>query len=177
MNRLRCFFLALAIGAPALALAQWQWIDANGRKVFSDQPPPASIPAKNILKQPAAGGKGMKAVEAEPAAPAPVAAAAASAKAPPAPKLSGKDKELEAKKKQAEAEAAAKKEAEDQAAAKVHAENCKRAKQAKGTLDSGMRVATVNDKGEREVMDDAQRAAETKRLEAVIARECAAAAQ
>ncbi|WP_216088085.1 DUF4124 domain-containing protein, partial [Shigella flexneri] len=29
-----------------------QWVDKDGRKVFSDRPPPVDVPAKNILKQP-----------------------------------------------------------------------------------------------------------------------------
>ena len=42
-------------------------------------------------------------------------------------------------------------------------------------LDSGIRIVRANAKGEREFMDDAIRAAETKRLEAVIASDCKAA--
>jgi hypothetical protein len=38
-----------------------------------------------------------------------------------------------------------------------------------------VRVARMNDKGEREYMDDAARAAETKRLEGIIASDCKAA--
>ncbi|MBK6368163.1 MAG: DUF4124 domain-containing protein [Polaromonas sp.] len=41
------YFLSLTVLANVLpAAAQYQWIDANGRKVYSDQPPPASVPAK-----------------------------------------------------------------------------------------------------------------------------------
>ena len=43
---------------------------------------------------------------------------------------------------------------------------------AKANLDSGMRMARTNDKGEREVLDDAQRADELKRVNAIIASEC-----
>ena len=56
--------------------------------------------------------------------------------------------------------------------AKAKAENCARAKKAKATFDSGARIATTNAKGEREIMDDAARAVETKRLEGIIATEC-----
>jgi hypothetical protein len=35
-------------------LAQWQWIDKDGRKVYSDRSPPSDIQEKNILKRPAA---------------------------------------------------------------------------------------------------------------------------
>src|SRR5438067_13527630 len=86
---LRTTFLVLACAAAPLALAQWHWIDKDGRKVFSDQAPPPDVPAGKILKRP-----GGRAVEAEPQAPAASQAAAAAA-----PKVSGKDKELEERKK------------------------------------------------------------------------------
>ena len=34
--------------------AQWQWIDKDNKKVFSDQAPPSEIPDKNILRRPGA---------------------------------------------------------------------------------------------------------------------------
>lgn len=166
MNLLRVTVIGLACALPAISFAQWQWIDNNGRKVFSDQSPPADIPARNILKQP--GVKGA-------AAPEPVAAAAsqpAKAAALPSPKLSGKDKQLEDKKKQAEAAEAEKKKALEEQAATMRAENCQRAKRSKAMFDSGTRIARMNDKGEREILDDAARAAETRRLEGIIASDC-----
>ena len=50
--------LLLLIAACSLSLsaaAQWQWIDKDGRKVFSDRPPAADIKDKDIVKQPGAG--------------------------------------------------------------------------------------------------------------------------
>jgi hypothetical protein len=172
MKLLRVTLLGIACTAlPALCLAQWQWIDKDGRKVFSDQSPPADIPAKNILKQPtgakARGGE----ISMTPAAPASAAVSAAKPAAS-APKLSGKDKELEEKKKLAEAAEAEKKKAHEEEIAKARAENCERTKRAKATLDSGVRLSQTNAKGEREILDDAQRAAEGKRLEKLIASEC-----
>ena len=43
--------LACLAGASS-ALAQWQWRDANGRRIFSDSPPPASVADKDILQRP-----------------------------------------------------------------------------------------------------------------------------
>jgi len=169
MNLLRATLLGVALALPAASFAQWQWIDKDGHKVFSDQSPPADIPAKNILKQP--GPRGRPVAPAEPAASAPAQAAA------PVPKLSGKERELEEKKKQAEAAEAEKRKAQEEQLAKEHAENCTRAKSAKASFDSGVRITRTNEKGEREYLDDAQRAAETKRIEAIIARECKPAAQ
>jgi hypothetical protein len=151
------------------ALAQWQWIDASGRKVFSDTAPPAGIPDKSILKRP--GFQPDKAP-----APAPEAEAANLAKpaTAPMPKLSGRDESLEAKKKLAEEAEKAKKKADQEKLAKDRAENCARAKQAKVTLDSGIRIATTNAKGEREIMDDKARASEAQRLNEIIRSDCGA---
>ncbi|HVL74811.1 MAG TPA: DUF4124 domain-containing protein, partial [Noviherbaspirillum sp.] len=43
--------LMLATFATAVQ-AQYVWVDERGRKQFSDMPPPASVPAHRILKQP-----------------------------------------------------------------------------------------------------------------------------
>jgi hypothetical protein len=40
------------------------------------------------------------------------------------------------------------------------------------SLDSGMRLARVNDRGEREILDDKQRAEETQRARSVVASDC-----
>jgi hypothetical protein len=155
----RTFILAIAGGTFALtAFAQWQWIDKDGRKVFSDRSPPADIQEKDILKRPGGNTR----VAAAPAiASAPAAPAAAAGKTS-APKLSGKDAELEARKKQAEEQEATKKKAEEEKVAKAKAENCERAKRYLTTLQSGVRISQTNAKGEREIMDDSKRAEETK---------------
>lgn len=160
----RTFILAIAGGSFALtAFAQWQWMDKDGRKVFSDRSPPADIQEKDILKRPG-GSKRVTAAPVSASTPAsPDAAAPAAAGKAIAPKLSGKDAQLEAKKKQAEEEEAAKKKAEEEKVAKAKAENCERAKRYLTTLQSGVRISQTNDKGEREIMDDSKRAEETKR--------------
>jgi type IV secretory pathway VirB10-like protein len=166
MKSLRVTLLGLALAVPALCFAQWQWVDKDGRKVFSDQPPPADVPAKNILKQP--GGKGARSVPVPESAEASVPAKPAA----PAPKVSGKDKDLEEKRRQAEAAAAKREQAQEEELAKQRADSCDRAKRAKAIIDYGQRLQQVNSKGEREVMDDAARAIETKRLEGIVARDC-----
>ncbi len=172
MKMLRVIFLAAAL-LPALACAQWQWIDKDGHKVFSDRSPPADVPAKNIMKQP--GGKPMP-VPAEAEAPADAAADANAKAAAPGsqtaanlPKVSGKDKALEAKKKQAEDDAAARKKTDDDKLAQIKAENCERTRRALQSVTSGARVRVPNEKGELEYMSDEQRAAETKRLQGIAA--------
>ncbi len=165
---LKPLVLALVAGSfTVAAVAQWQWIDKDGRKVFSDQSPPPDILEKNILKRP--GNASRMAVSVPVAAASAASAPAASASAP---KLSGKDTELEAKKKKAEEEAAAKKKAEEEKVAKSKAEYCDRAKGALTTLQSGVRMSGMNSKGEREVFDDERRALETKRAQDSIASNC-----
>jgi len=170
MKVAHALLLGLTLTAAIAAQAQYQWVDKDGRRVFSDRPPPADIPAKNVLTQP----RGARAPQAAPVA-GPAASAsepASAAAAAPRPPAGGVDKVLEEKKKQNEAAEAARKKADEERAAASRAENCKRAMSAKATLESGMRMARVNDKGEREVLDDAQRAAELKRVNAIIASDC-----
>lgn len=169
LQKILTFTLASACVA---ASAQWQWIDKDGHKVFSDRAPPADILDKNILKRPA--GK------LPPAAPTPDAGVAADAGNPAAAapsagnggKVTGVDKDLEAKKKQAADTEAAKRKAEEERITKAKIENCARAKQAKTTFDSGIRISRTNAAGEREIMDDAARAAEAKRIQSVIDADC-----
>lgn len=166
MKAARIALLALVCSVPLAASAQWQWVDKEGRKVFSDQAPPADIPAERVLRAPR--GRALPAAAAD----APVAAAAPAAAAPVLPKPTGKDPALEEKRKQAAAAEAAKKKAEEEKVAAVRAENCEQARSAKAGLDSGVRIARTDAKGERSYLDDAQRAAELKRMEEVIARDC-----
>ena len=166
----RTLILAVAGGAFSLtALAQWQWIDKDGRKVYSDRSPPADIPAKNILKMPRGSRIVAQPVPNEdPGAPS----------APPVkngantPKLTGKDAQLEARKKQAEDEEAAKKQVDEEKLAKAKADNCDRAKKALAGFESGQRVPYTNAKGERDYMDDNMRAAEIKRIQGIVASDC-----
>lgn len=160
MKIVRAGLVAIACFAATVALAQWQWLDSSGRKVFSDQPPPPGTPPEKILKQP-----GSRAAEPEPAQ-------AASAAAAPSPKVSGRDKVLDEKRRAAAAAEAEKHKAEETEVAKSAAENCQRAKESRATLDAGTRLWQVNAKGERVIMDDAARAAERQRMDEVIKRDC-----
>jgi type IV secretory pathway VirB10-like protein len=151
--------------------AQWLWVDKDGRKVFSDRSPPSDILEKNILKRP--GQTKARVAPEGGAEDAPKAAApAASATSAATPKMSALDKELADRKKKAELAEESKRKAEEEKMKQAKAENCERAKSAKANLDSGIRIARVNQQGEREVMDDAARAAETKRVQAIVDSEC-----
>ena len=167
--RTRSIALILVTSAmSASAFAQWQWIDNTGRKVFSDTAPPPGIPDKNILKQPN-GQPPLRASSTPDAA----SQEDTLAEKPLAPKSSGSDPKLEAQRKKIEAAELAQRKAERERIAKIRAEHCAQAKKAQATLDSGLRIATLNDKGEREILDDKARAAERGRLAGVVESECA----
>ncbi len=165
----KLLLLVLACFWTTGALAQWQWLDKDGRKVFSDRPPPSDVPEKSILKQPQAGGRPHLAVPtgASASADAPVAADKAQAAAG-----LGKDKQLEENKAKTEAAEAAKKKAEQDRVAKARADNCARAKLNKVQMAPGRLVAHTNAKGERSYMDDATREAELRRADEIIAADC-----
>ena len=155
--------LGLALALPAAA--QWKWRDAHGQTQYSDLPPPPVIPEKDILQRPGGAAAARRAAAA-------AAAPASAASAAPLAAVRASDPELEARRKQAEQEAATKKKAEDDKIAAARAENCRRAQAQMRTLDSGIRIARVNEKGEREILDDTMRAAETKRAQSAIASDC-----
>lgn len=156
----------------SVAQAQWQWLDKDGKRVFSDRAPSADVPEKNILKRPGRAANATPAAAAADGSGSTAAATAASAPASNVIKLPSADKELEARKKAAADQETAKRKAEEERVAKARADNCNRAKRDKATVDSGVRMARTNDKGEREVFDDAMRAAESKRLKEIMDADC-----
>ena len=171
ISTLLALVLCLACGH---VMAQWQWIDKDGRRVFSDRAPPPDIPGKSILKQP--GGtlaRGVPPASASAAVEGPAKAASADASGEPlVPKLSAVDKDLAERKKQAEAAEAAKTKVEVERLAKLKAENCDKARTNKALMESGVRVSIANAKGEREVIDDTARNTEIKRAQTVIDLQC-----
>lgn len=157
--------LAAVIGITMAgpASAQWKWRDGKGQVQYSDLPPPQGTPDKDILQRPSGGALR--------AAPAPALVAASAASAPLlVPK--GTEPELEAKRKKQEQDEADKKKAEEARIAAAKADNCLRARSQLRTLESGVRIARTNDKGEREILDDKQLAGEQKRARDVIASDC-----
>ncbi|MEF7615942.1 DUF4124 domain-containing protein [Aquincola sp. MAHUQ-54] len=155
--------LLLALSSPA-AHAQWVWKDNRNQVHASDLPPPRDIPDKNILQRPTPGNPPRAAA----AAPAP-SAVASDARPEPRQRV---DPELEARRQRAEQEQAAQRKTEEARQAAQRIENCNRARDALRQLESGMRIARINEKGEREILDDQARAAETQRARDVAASEC-----
>lgn len=156
---------AILLTLPHAAMAQWKWRDANGVTQYTDRPPPPGTPDSHILQRPA-NARMPKVVSAS----APVAASAPDTKDGTAAK-SG-DPELEAKRKKAEEQKAAERKAEEDKQAKVRSENCDRARGYERSLQSGQRIVRTNEKGEREVLDDAGRAEEMQRTREVIDSNC-----
>lgn len=165
-------FAALAAALLALpAEAQWKWKDKTGRVQYSDLPPPAGTPDADILGKPGAQRRTIAAPPAVAAsAPASATAAVAAASGALAPRTV--DPELEARRKRAEAEHAAKVKAEEDRIAAARADNCVRARSQLATLESGVRLVRSNQKGEREYVDDKQRAEETQRARDAIKSDC-----
>ena len=157
---LPCLALALVFCVPAHA--QWKWRDKDGQVNVSDRPPPNEVPEKDILARPMPQTR-------RAAAPA-AAASAASAAASAAP--TALEREVQARKRQAEQEEVAKNKAEDERIAAIKAQNCRNARSQIAGLESGQRIARVNEKGEREVLDDKGRADEMRRAREVANSDC-----
>ena len=157
---LRTLLLASALLLALLpAQAQWKWRDKGGQITASDLPPPRDVPEKDILQRPDLTLR-------RPPAP---AASAASGLLPGKPAV---DKELDARRRAGEQEQQAKVRADEEKLAGQRAENCRRARGHLSALETGQRIARVNDKGEREVLDDRGRAEETRQAREVIASDC-----
>lgn len=161
-----CILVGLITGLMSFSVqAQWQWLDLGGRRVYSDMPPGPDIPEANILRRPGQTARpgDARAIDAD----------APAAEPPPlAPKVNDKDRELLARKKQAEDAQQAQRKAQELNLARQRADNCARARQAKAALESGTRMARINEKGEREYFDDAMRANESQRIQGIIESDC-----
>jgi hypothetical protein len=159
----RSAWLLLLLAVLTLPVqAQWLWRDKDGRVTASDRPPPRDVPDKDILSRPAAEAR--RAATATP----PASAAASAAPAPKGPL----EREVEARKRAADAEQAAKAKADEERAVGVRAENCRRARGQVAALETGQRMSRMNDKGEREILDDRARADEMRQAREVIASDC-----
>lgn len=160
------------------ALAQWQWLDESGRKTFSDRPPPAHIPEKNILKAPAVAGT-LPISSALPQAEVPEEVKAAEAAEAEAAKQAAAQQQTQAEealrqKQAALAQAAEAKQQEEELAQRMRQrqENCGRAQAALRTLNSNAALAQPGADGQPTVMSSAQRQQEIRRMQDVVTRDC-----
>jgi hypothetical protein len=133
-----CVAVGVLMFALPAAATLYKWTDANGRVVYSDQPPPGKTDVKTLQGPP-----------------------------PPANPGAAKElanKELEYKQRQLETIEADKKADKDRAASKALTENCTQVKGSLDQLGSDLTLYKVNEKGERIAMDDTARRAERDRL-------------
>jgi hypothetical protein len=148
------YALAAALLAVAtLAHAQYVWTDDKGLKVFSDRPPPPSVPLNHIVKAPHQAQAGAPAAQAPPAP-------ADQAKGPP----SVAEQEAAYRKRKAEDAAKDQKAAADARRRDEIASNCDSMRKDQATLQSGTRIATATADGERTYMSDEDRSARIDKL-------------
>ena len=162
-NRARALAATALMALASLAQAQYMWIDEKGLKQFSDRPPPPSVPLKHILKAPH-GMPSAASIAAEPAAAVP---APELAKPKAAPTVADRNADYNKRvKEKAERDEKDQAEAERKAAL---AENCSRAREARQSLDSGVRIGSVDKNGERAFLSDEQRAGESQKVNKALA--------
>ena len=139
----------LCLCALPAGAALYKWVDANGRVVYSDQPPPASANVKTeTLHSPP----------------------------PPSNPNAAKElaqKQMELNKRQTERNEAAAKADKDKSAKTRRSEECMQANSSLQQLSWGQVVIyRANEKGEQVPMDEAARAKEKARIEAWIKENC-----
>jgi hypothetical protein len=145
MKRL-AFFALLAIVALPAAAQQYKWKDANGRTQYGDIPPPG-VQAERLSRSNVGSVSGGLST-------APSAAGDA-AKPASGPKTAA-EQEQEFRKRRMEAEEKQKKDEKLAQDTRLKQENCTRAKQQLASLESGVRQMRINEKGEREFLEDSQ---------------------
>ena len=121
--------IAAALYATAGTAALYKWTDAQGRVVYSDQPPRGDVKSEMLRPPP-----------------------------PPANPNAAKElaqREADFRKRQTDAAESATKAGKERVNAEKLAESCAQAKgQLKQLAESQIAIYRYNDKGEREVMDD-----------------------
>lgn len=155
LRRAGLFLVLLTTMALPAAAQVYEWRDAQGNLNYSDRPPPG-VEARLIRSgNPATGGDGDSTTAVQ---------------QPTAPSIA--ERELEFRQRRA-AEAEAATEAQRQRAQEEERQRaCTQARSQLAALESGQRVARFNERGEREFLDDAGRAAEIERSRGFIAQNC-----
>lgn len=177
--------LVVCVGMTMLtpsAAAQWKWRDAQGRMVYSDTPPPPSIPARRIVEGPGVRAAGLLEVQSEAAAKAAPSAATSAAAASTvnsgqqgaatgthAP-LTEEQAFQKRHEERLKADAAARqRDAEKQ----LQDARCARLRGYVSALESGLRASRTKPDGSVEFLDDAARKQELDQARSTAARECA----
>ena len=156
---MKSFLLILIVLTSTSSFAALnKWVDADGKVIYSDQPPPANVEATVLRSAPG------------PAAPADNGDAAESS-APAAPKTIA-EREAELKKAQQAKKEAADRAAQEQAEAEAATMNCSALNRNLGMLQEGMRMMEVDDNGERYYLSDEQRQQRITKLKQDINTPC-----
>lgn len=161
--------LLAALALTTTAHAQYMWIDEKGLKQLSDQPPPPSVPANRILKQPRQPGavQGYALPGADGAAQSTPAPDATAPKAKREPTLAERNAEFA--KRRAENQATEQKAAQEAARNSSIAANCESARSNQAGLDSGQRMSQFDKNGQRVFLSDEQRAERAKNNQKILA--------
>lgn len=130
---------SLLVAATAAHAGITQWVDAEGKVHFSDQPAPPTAKSKKTLD-----------IKTRPGA----------STATPDDKSGAKslaERDLESRKRRVEAEEAAAKQSKEQEEAKQRKENCAQARNQLRALQDGQRISKYDEKGERAFLEDSDR--------------------
>ncbi|HVL55868.1 MAG TPA: DUF4124 domain-containing protein [Burkholderiaceae bacterium] len=167
--------LSLALLSAPPAAGQYQWRDDSGRMVFSDQPPPTSVPLNRVLRAP------QQAAAAAPADPAAAAASAPSgsasdrpshAKAAPSAPETLADKEMAFRKRMAERAELQKKDREEREKAKELARDCENSRGELHALESGAPIRRTTAAGERVYVGEQERQQRLAAVRKSLAEHC-----
>jgi hypothetical protein len=163
--------LAVAFVAGTFAAgasAQWAWKDDNGRLVYSNIPPPPSVKPTQIVRQPGVAPEAARAST-------PVYGEVEKPAAAPAPTNISKtyaERDAEFRKRQQERTDSERKAQEEQQKSAQKAVECERSRGYLRGLEDGARIMRTDAAGNREYLDDAQRAAEIDRMRKAIRELC-----
>ncbi len=148
----RALIFALICSSTAVTNLQaqtYQWKDSSGKTIISDTPPPSSTkPAKTVGSSSSVSSNSDNAGK------------------------SYAEREMEFKKRQQEAKEKAEKDAKETSASNERKENCERARRQLAVLESGQRMSTVDENGERRFIEDAERQREIERTRRYVADTC-----
>ncbi|MGO4151722.1 DUF4124 domain-containing protein [Cupriavidus sp. YAF13] len=177
----------LCQAATAQADSPWQWRDGSGHMVYSDVPPPPSVPAARVIKAPGRFAGSLRPVEPPGGSPAAATAAAspagvaAATQTAPAPGAKGNGnvkaesmasaEEAFEKRRAAQAKAEADQAAKDLAAQERQV-RCAQSRNYATSLQQNRRIAVSAPDGSPQQLNDDERQAELQRINATLAQNC-----
>ncbi|MFK7965022.1 MAG: DUF4124 domain-containing protein [Burkholderiaceae bacterium] len=174
---------ALSFSVSAIAqispAAQYQWLDTNGQMVYSDQPPPATVPLSRVVRvgDPIANGPASTKtstrsqslpVDVSPSSGIPPESQAAQGQSIESPRASKKrsirEQMIAFEKRRAKRKANQRKRVQLARRAKANAQRCERLKANQAKLDSGVRLRMRDEAGEYKVMTEQERFTRAKAI-------------